>query len=145
MFDNGILPLIKDSLIDKACNAITLSIDLHRRFGSFEVYFEPTSENPHTYCIQSTEDAVFQKPMIFPVTRALYLATSRPIDPPFERFLAVHRAITLILHLSAAGSYIDKVLEDLKETDIKEDGSTELGRLVELKYLSSWNNGVCAY
>ena len=47
MFDDGILPLIKDSLIDKARNAITLSIDLHRRFGNFEVYFEPTSENLH--------------------------------------------------------------------------------------------------
>jgi HNH endonuclease len=145
MFDDGILLLIKDSLIDKARNAITLSINIHRRFGNFEVYFEPTSENLHTYWIQSTEDAVFQKPMIFPVTRALYLATSRPIDPPSERFLAVHRAITLILHLSTAGEYIDKILRDLEETDVKEDGSTELGRLVELKYLSSWNNGVCAY
>jgi hypothetical protein len=142
MFDSGILPLIKDNLIDKAGNAITLSHHLHQRFGNFEVYFEPTSENLHTYWIQSTEEADFQMP-IFPVTRALYLATSRPIDPPSERFLAVHRAITLILHLSAAGSHIDKILEDLEETDIKEDGSTELGRLVELKFLSSWNNGVC--
>ena len=142
MFDSDILHLIKDGLIDKARNAITLSHDLHQSFGNFEVYFEPTSENLHTYWIQSTEEADLQVP-IFPVTRALYLATSRPIDPPSERFLAVHRAITLILHLSSAGNHIDKILEDLEETEIKEDGSTELGRLVEWKLLSSWNNGVC--
>jgi hypothetical protein len=118
MFDHGILSLINGSLIDKARNAITLTHELHQSFGEFEVYFEPTSENLHTYWIQSTQDADISN-LEFPVTRALYLATSRPIDPPSERFLAVHRAISLILHLSAAGEYINKILRDLEETDVK--------------------------
>jgi HNH endonuclease len=70
MFDNDILHLIEDGLIDKARNAITLSHDLHQSFGNFEVYFEPTSENLHTYWIQSTEEADLQV-LIFPVTPAL--------------------------------------------------------------------------
>jgi hypothetical protein len=46
------------------------------------------------------------------------------------RFLAIHRAIAHILHLSAAGSYIDEILEDMDKDSILVDGSTPIGRLV---------------
>jgi hypothetical protein len=49
----------------------------------------------------------------------------------------MHRTITLVLHLSAAGEYIDKTIQDMDESDVKEDGSTELGRLIELR-MGGW-------
>ena len=78
---------------------------------------------------------------IFPLFRTLYLTTTRTIDPPSPRLLAVHRAIARILHLSAAGGYINRILEDLDKKDTKTDASTELGHLVELR-LGGWWNGV---
>jgi hypothetical protein len=67
-----------------------------------------------------------------PPTRTLYLSENRTIEPPSPRLLAVHCAIAHILHLSAAGAYIDRILQDAEEHGIRADGSTELGRLVAL-------------
>jgi hypothetical protein len=55
------------------------------------------------------------------------------IDPPAERLLALHSAIAHILYLSGAGDYIEKILRDMEEGGVvKEDGSTQLGVLVNL-------------
>jgi hypothetical protein len=115
----------------------------HRLFGDFEIYFEPTTQKPHTYKIILTQshNRLVLRDLIFPITRTFYLTDSHTIDPPSPRLLAVHRAIALILHLSAAGGYIDDILRDLDELDVKNDGSTELGRLIELR-LGGWWNGV---
>ncbi|CAF3447776.1 unnamed protein product [Fusarium graminearum] len=67
-----------------------------------------------------------------PVTRTLF-TEDRSIDPPSARLLAVHRAIAHILHLSAAGDYIDHVLRDVDEFGIRADGSTDLSRLLKLR------------
>ena len=58
---------------------------------------------------------------------------------PSSRLLAIHSAIAHILHLSAAGRYIDKIFEDLKQDDIRADGSTELGYLIKLRVQGWWN------
>jgi hypothetical protein len=42
------------------------------------------------------------------------------IDPPSPQLLAVHSAIAQILHLSAAGRYIDNILENLDQKDIRQ-------------------------
>ncbi|POR35982.1 Uncharacterized protein TPAR_03796 [Tolypocladium paradoxum] len=63
---------------------------------------------------------------------------TRSIDPPSPRLLAIHSAIAHILHLSAAGDYIDKMLQDMEENGVLEDGSTELNRLVKLR-LNGWS------
>ncbi|KAF4979686.1 hypothetical protein FZEAL_4145 [Fusarium zealandicum] len=68
-----------------------------------------------------------------PVTRALFLTEDKSIDPPSPRLLAVHRAIAHILHLSAAGDYIDDILRDVGEFGIRSDGSTDLSRLLKLR------------
>ncbi|KAK3364397.1 hypothetical protein B0T25DRAFT_62776 [Lasiosphaeria hispida] len=44
----------------------------------------------------------------------------------------LHCAIAHILYLSAAGAYIDRILQDVEEHGIQADGSTELGLLVAL-------------
>jgi hypothetical protein len=78
---------------------------------------------------------------IFPAIRTFRLTDNHIIDPPSPRLLAIHRAIALSLHLSAAGGYIDNILRDLDELDVKSDGSTELGHLIALR-LGGWWNGV---
>lgn len=142
MFDDQILYLINGPDIDRPRNALILTHDFHQLFSGYEIYFEPMAQTLHTYRIDTTRSGITRNP-IFPLVRTLYLTSARTIDPPSARFFAVHRAITLILHASAAGSYIDDILRDLDEPDVKADGSLELGRLIGLKLrLDGWNGAV---
>jgi hypothetical protein len=137
MFDPGVTHLINGSLIDRPINALTLTHTFHHRFGNFEVYFEPTTDidtqTRHRYKIDSVRQLQAFRGPILPVTRTLYLTPDHTIDPPSPRLLAIYRACAFILHLSGAGDYINKILRDMDEVDVKKDGSTELGRLVGLK------------
>jgi hypothetical protein len=146
MFDDGVAHLIEGVNIDRPQNALTLTLEIHRWFGNFDIFFEPVPDaEPHTYSVQC-----FGLPLLFnsvvPVTRTLYLTADRAVDPPSPRLLAIHRAIGHILHLSGAGEYIDQILRDLEETQwegAQPDGSTDLGRLVHLGF---WlDNGIDAY
>ncbi|OAL62626.1 hypothetical protein A7C99_5008 [Trichophyton rubrum] len=138
MFDPGIIHLIDGPKIDSPLNALTLTHDHHREFGEFKIYFEPTSTQ-YQYRIDSTEQNPSLRDPLFPVTRTLLLSPSRTIDPPSARLLGVHRAIAKIMNLSGAGEYIEEVLRDLEETDVRADGSTNLGRVINLQ-LGGWLN-----
>ncbi|GAP87961.1 hypothetical protein SAMD00023353_1600370 [Rosellinia necatrix] len=139
MFDNGIAHLIGGTDIDRPRNALTLAHGFHELFGDFKIFFEPIQDGqqPHTYRIDSFLPSYISRDLGLPVTRTLYLTDTRTIDPPSPRLLAVHRAIAHILHLSAAGEYIDRLLRDMDEKGILADGSTDVGRLVKLS-LSGW-------
>lgn len=145
MFDPGVIHLIDGINIDRSINALTLTVEFHQLFGDFEIYFEPVitiaTQTQHTYKIDCTQSIDILRDPIFPVTRTLYLTSDRTIDPPSPRLLAIHRAIALILHLSGAGYYIDCVLQDMEEVDIKADGSTDLGRLIGLR-VGGWMNEI---
>jgi hypothetical protein len=143
MFDEGVVHLIDGTDIDHSRNAITLTHDFHQLFGGFEVYFESQNE-PHSYRIDSTSKGILRH-RIFPVERSLFLTDSRTIDPPSPRLLAVHSAIAHILYLSAAGRYIDSILEDLDKGDISADGSTPLGLLATLRFQGWWDGQISAY
>ncbi|KAI8943948.1 hypothetical protein F4801DRAFT_595322 [Xylaria longipes] len=132
LFDSGVVHLIEGPDIDRPRNAVTLTTDLHSLFGDFQVFFEPLSE-PHTYRIDSFYPRMLLRDPAFPVTRTLSLSQHRTIDPPSPRLLALHRAIAHILHLSAAGEYIDRLLLDMDGQRVHADGSTELDRLVRLR------------
>ncbi|KAL7620219.1 hypothetical protein AAE478_009212 [Parahypoxylon ruwenzoriense] len=139
MLDNGLTHLIEGADIDKPHNAITLTHSLRNFFGDFKIFFEPLlDQQPHTYRIDSfLPRHIFRDPAL-PITRTLYYLTNTwTIDPPSPRLLAVHRAIAHILHLSAAGDYIDRLLRDMDEEGIQADGSTELNRLINLR-LGGW-------
>lgn len=130
MFDPGIIRWIEDTNIDRPYNAITLSLDYHRYFGSLKVYFEAETGFQNKYVIKTT------KPLLLPhlpITRDLYVTSDYNIDPPMPRLLAIHRACCLIMHLSGAGEYIDQVLRDIEETNIRSDGTTELGSILSLR------------
>ena len=84
------------------------------------------------YRIDSTERSSFLPNPLFPVTRSLTLSPHCIVDPLSPRLLDVHRAIVLIIILSGAGEYIERVLRDIEELDIREDRSTPLGCLAGL-------------
>ncbi|KID77229.1 uncharacterized protein G6M90_00g099530 [Metarhizium brunneum] len=132
MFDDGVTHLIEGPDIDRPRNALTLTHKLCLFFGDFQMYFEPVHGEPNTYRIDTFLPGSFLDNLL-PVTRTLFLTESRGIEPPMPRLLAIHYAIAHILHLSAAGPYIDKILEDAAEQDVRADGSFPLGQLVQLK------------
>ncbi|KAI0141776.1 hypothetical protein GGR57DRAFT_508944 [Xylariaceae sp. FL1272] len=138
MFDTGVVYLIEGGDIDRPRNALTLTHELHAHFGEFNIFFEPVSDSqPHTYRIDSFAPRFILPD--FPLTRTLYLSENRTIDPPSSRLLALHRAIAHILHLSAAGEYIDELLRQMEGQGVcAADGSTELDRLLRLG-LRGWS------
>jgi hypothetical protein len=131
MFDPGVLHWVEGTNIDRPYNALTLSVGLHRRFGSLEIYFETTSGEEHTNTIKSTLPFQVFRPRL-PITRVLFITPDHTIEPPMPRLLAIHRACCLIMHMSGAGEYINKVLQDRDELAARSDGSTELGSIVGL-------------
>jgi len=112
----------------------------HQQFGDFEVYFDATTK-PHSYHIDSVHALSLVRHPILPVTRTLLLTSDHTIDPPSPRLLTIHRAIARILNLSGAGDYINRILRDLDEVEIKGDGSTKLAPILSLK-LGGWFDGV---
>ncbi|KAK2591443.1 hypothetical protein QQS21_010852 [Conoideocrella luteorostrata] len=132
MFDNGVIHLIEGPDIDRPHNALTLTHKLHLFFGDFQIYFKPVPGEPNTYRIDTFLPGSFVDNLL-PVTRTLSLTESRVIEPPMPRLLAIHCAVAHILHLSAAGPYIDRILEDAVDQDVRADGSFPLGQLIQLK------------
>lgn len=126
MFDLGVVHLIEGYDINRPYNAISLSQKMHKNFGKFKIYFKHVSNS--TYYIGSFLHPSVARPL--PLERTLF--THPTIDSPSERLLAIHYAIAHILHLSAAGAYIDKVLRDMEEGIVRGDGSTQLGLMVQL-------------
>lgn len=61
-----------------------------------------------------------------------------------SQLLRVHRAIARIMQLSGAGEYIEGILQDLEEVDVKADGSTNLGYLMNLR-LAGWLDTMTVY
>lgn len=137
MFDLGVVHDIEGVDIDRPRNALTLTSDLHNSFGGFKVYFEPVPGAYNTYWIRSFLPPRIAQSFGLPVQRTLFVTDTRTIEPPSKRLLAVHRAIAHILHLSAAGEYIDAILHDLEDSIVRADGSSELGRMVAL-VLGDW-------
>jgi hypothetical protein len=131
MFDPGIIQLIEGTNIDRPYNALTLSVGFHRDFGSLKVYFEKEL-GMHRYTIKTTKPLLRFRPTL-PTTRDLFLAPDYNIEPPLPRLLAIHRACCLIMHLSGAGEYIDKVLRDMEDISVRSDGTTELGSIISLR------------
>ena len=131
MFDTDVVHLIEGPDIDRPHNAMTLTHNLHQDFGDFQIYFEP-EEQANTYRISTFLPAAIHP--LLPITRELFLTEDQTIEPPSPRLLAIHRAIAHILHLSAAGAFIDRILDDLDQQATRTDGSTHLGQLVNLQF-----------
>jgi len=101
----------------------------------------PDAGAPNTYIIQQTTSYPFFRRPKFPLTRTLFTTLDRTIDPPSSRLLAIHRACSLILHLSGAGEFVNKVIRDMDEKAVESDGTTELGMLTTLG-LRQWDGSL---
>ncbi|PGH33507.1 hypothetical protein GX50_03664 [[Emmonsia] crescens] len=139
MLDPGVVHVIGGVNIDRPTNAITLTGRAHECFGLFQISFEaldgPT-HSEHTYRIHSSNQAVVHM-LKLPVTCTLFPSSNCSIDPPSPQLLALHRAIAIILEFSGAGEYIDRIIRDMEELSVRNDGSVELGRIVSLR-LGGW-------
>ncbi|KKZ62100.1 hypothetical protein EMCG_03394 [[Emmonsia] crescens] len=139
MFDPGVIHLIEGLNINHSSNALTLTTEAHACFGHFKIFFEVMDDSihpKHTYKIHSLNRGAslyFKLPM----TRTLLLSSNHIVDPPSLKLLALHRAIAIILHLSAAGEYIAQIIHDSEQAWVRSDGSAELGRIVSLS-LQGW-------
>lgn len=130
MFDSGIIRLIEGIDIDRPRNAMSLSLEMRKFFGKFDIFFERVADDASdTYQIQAFHPFVAAH-LHFPVRRTL--SPHPHIDPPLERLLALHSAIGHVLHLSGAGEYIKVILRDMEDGVVREDGSTQLGALVNV-------------
>ena len=126
MFDMGVAHLLEGVDINRPYNAVTLNHEMHHDFGNFKIYFQHVSGS--TYFIDTFVESFLVEGV--PVTRELF--THAAIDPPSQRLLALHCAIGHILHLSGAGEYIERILRDMELGFVCEDGSTQLGLMVQL-------------
>ncbi|KAH8430179.1 HNH endonuclease signature motif containing protein [Aspergillus melleus] len=145
MFNPGAVYLISGTDIDREMNALTLTHDLHQLFGNFEIAFEPVQGQQYTYKIDYVNTNRGFRAQKLPVTRTLYITTDRSIDPPSSQLLELHRAIGRILHLSAAGEYLDKFIEDMKdieEGEVFSNGSTRIDDYVRYKLASEFHQMV---
>jgi hypothetical protein len=143
VFNPSIIHQIEGVNIDRPYNALTLTHGLHQRFGDLNIYFEPVPNAgaPNTYIIQQATSYPFFRRPKFPLTRTLFTTLDRTIDLPSSRLLAIHWACSLILHLSGAGEFVNKVIRDMDEKAVESDGTTELGMLITLG-LRQWDGSL---
>ncbi|BCR99988.1 HNH endonuclease signature motif containing protein [Aspergillus luchuensis] len=136
MFNPTAFHLIEGTDIDRPMNALTLTHDLHRLFGNFEVAFEPVQNQEHTYRIDFVKTKRIWRAYNLPVTRELFITPDRNIEPPLRQLLEIHRAIARILHLSAVGEHIDRVIQDMEKLKVEpvySDGSSRIGEYIKYK------------
>ncbi|PWY91464.1 hypothetical protein BO94DRAFT_462542 [Aspergillus sclerotioniger CBS 115572] len=134
MFNPTAIPLISGNDIDRPMNALTLTQNLHTLFGRFEITFKYIG--PHTYKIDYVKQDRLLQIVKLPVTRTLYLTPDRNIDPPSVDLLKIHHTIAKILHLSAAGEFIDKFLRDMEEMEggqVMSNGTSRIDEYVRFK------------
>lgn len=143
MFDPGIIHLIDGPAMDSPRNALTLTNHYHQLFGQFQIHFEATGRRDE-YKIDLTRRRPHLRQGNFPIIRKLSESPDGTIDLPSPRLLAVHRSIACIMHLSGAGEYINGILRDLEEVNVKADGSTNLEFLMNLS-LGGWLNTMTVY
>ncbi|OJD26154.1 hypothetical protein ACJ73_02464 [Blastomyces percursus] len=125
----------------------TPATEAHAYFGNFKIFFEAMDDHltdlKHTYKIHSSDRgaSLYFK---LPVMRTLLLSSNHTVDPPSSKLLALHRAIAIILDLSAAGEYIDRIIHDSEQLWVRSDGSTELGHIVSLNLGGQLHVSGCA-
>jgi hypothetical protein len=129
MFNPSAIHLINGVGIDRPMNALTLTHDLHKLFGNFDIAFEPAGSRSHTYKIDYVETDRMGRVERLPVTLTLYLTPDRSIDPPSPQLLKFMLLLDTSFLLSAGGDYIDDFLRDIEEMeagDVMPNGSTRL-------------------
>ncbi|KAH9080585.1 hypothetical protein EDB83DRAFT_2284635 [Lactarius deliciosus] len=109
-------------------NVMTLELNMHDSFDQLDIWFEategPQKGSPNTYTMKATDPVFLAKCKV--ADRKITLTSEDPRLPlPNPDYLEIHAACCRVAHLSGAGEYMDKVLEDLEDTRVlSEDGSS---------------------
>ncbi|KAH9026394.1 hypothetical protein EDB85DRAFT_2149232 [Lactarius pseudohatsudake] len=115
---------LKGKGIHSLDNVMTLGMEIHHWFDQLMMWFEAVKGSPNTYTFKATDTVLltFCKAADCKIT----LTSEDPRLPlPNPDYLEIHAACCRVAHLSGAGEYMDKVLEDLEDTRVlSEDGST---------------------
>ncbi|KAH9008972.1 hypothetical protein EDB84DRAFT_1280840 [Lactarius hengduanensis] len=108
--------------INSLDNVMTLELNIHNWFDQLAVWFEAEG-SPNTYTIKAIEPLVLAH---YCKDSKITLTSERSDLPlPNPDYLEIHAACCRVAHLSGAGEYMDKVLEDLEDTHVlSEDGSS---------------------
>ena len=140
MFDPGDVGTIDGHDIDRPRNALAIGLQEHKDFGDLLMFLEhmPNEESDHRYMVKRFRDPEARGVPEGGDIIVLRQSPDRSVDMPSQRLLAIHRACVCILHLSAAGDYIEDVLHDYDEGKIRADGSAQVGNMIAMR-LGLWN------
>lgn len=146
MFDTGIRDELAGANIDDPRNALLLAHDLHVQFGKLRVYFEKIPGEVHCYRFRKTRGARRLRRDCNPKSDVLMFVNCEKegverATLPSARLLKMHMACCKMLEMAGAAEYVESLLRDREEMEVKgtlaEDGSSEVEVLWALKGLET--------
>jgi hypothetical protein len=118
-------------------NVMTLEYDIHAWFDELKLWFEAVvsglqSVSPCSECLQDDKENTYNicvtKERIlgqFQVNPIEFTSADPDLPLPNPTYLKIHAACCRVAHLSGAGEYMDKVLEDVEDMGVlSKDGSS---------------------
>jgi len=103
-------------------NIMTLQHDIHSWFDKLQLWFEAVDDKENTYNICATDEIALLSCKANPI---VFKSTHPDLPLPDPVYLRIHAAICRVAHLSGAGEYMDKILEDLEDIRVlSNDGSS---------------------
>ncbi|KAI9440706.1 hypothetical protein H4582DRAFT_1938896 [Lactarius indigo] len=114
---------LKRSGIHGLDNVMTLDPSCHDWFDSLLLWFEAVEGSPNTYTIKAT-DMAYLTLCKADDSRITLTSASPDLHLPNPVFLEIRAACCRVAHLSGAGEYMDKVLEDLEDTYVLSEDSS---------------------
>ncbi|KAH9031324.1 hypothetical protein EDB85DRAFT_2089767 [Lactarius pseudohatsudake] len=105
-------------------NVMTLELNMRDSFDQLDMWFEAVKGSPNTYTMKATDTVFLAKCKAADCKITLTSADPR-LPLPNPDYLEIHAACCRVAHLSGAGEYMDKVLEDLEDSRVlSQDGSS---------------------
>ncbi|KAI9437453.1 hypothetical protein H4582DRAFT_277290 [Lactarius indigo] len=115
---------LKGSEIHGLDNVMTLDLFHHHWFDRLDLWFEAVEGSPNTYTIKAT-DTVYLVSCKADDRRITLTSAFADLPLPNPVYFEIHAACCRVAHLSGAGEYMNKVLEDMEDTSVlSEDGSS---------------------
>jgi len=113
---------LKGAGVHSLDNIMTLQLDIHSWFDQLQVWFEAVDGKENTYNICATEQAHLWTCKPNPIE---FKSAYPDLPLPNPTYLRIHAACCRVAHLSGAGEYMDKILEDLEDIRVlSKDGSS---------------------
>ncbi|KAI9684425.1 MAG: hypothetical protein M1829_002235 [Trizodia sp. TS-e1964] len=132
LFDPGVVDVIDGEGIDSPRNALLLTKDWHDTFGKFRIYFDRPDDQIDTYVVRAANPVM----RVYGLPQTVRFESDR-IELPSPRLFAIHKAISIMMHLTGAGEYIDNYYRDDAIGHIAADGTTDLASFLVLGLLKN--------